>query len=185
MINHQLYKRKDYSFSYNMVKPLSNQEKRKQLYNLSEDIRRCTSCPLWKGKTLSVSGDGSENAKVMFVYYSPSEEDDRQGTTLNDDIRKLYFDLLKKHKLKEKDVFVTPLIKCYSKRKNKVTSKCITSCKNKFLLTQIGIIKPNLIVLSSSKVIKSVLGNNYPLKKYNGKIVKKNNQNYLLTSNLI
>ena len=41
------------------------------LYDLAEQIRRCTKCPLWKGRTLAVPGDGAEKAKIMVIGEAP------------------------------------------------------------------------------------------------------------------
>ncbi|MBT3297350.1 hypothetical protein HN385_00340 [archaeon] len=170
----------------------TNQENKKQLYNLSEEVRRCTSCSLWKKRTLPVSGecncDNNETAKVMLVYFSPNEEDDRQGTTLNGVEKKYVKEILKSHKFKEQNLFVTPLIKCYSKNKSEIKSKNISTCKKTYLLNQIELINPELIILCGSKVISSLIGKNYPLKKYQNKtiskIINKKSRFFFLTCNV-
>jgi len=50
-----------------------------EIYDLSEQIRRCTACPLWKERTLAVPGEGNREAKIIFIAEAPRLEEDRQG----------------------------------------------------------------------------------------------------------
>jgi uracil-DNA glycosylase len=49
------------------------------LEELHQQILVCTKCPLAKGRTNAVPGEGSPNAKVMFIGEAPGEQEDAQG----------------------------------------------------------------------------------------------------------
>ena len=48
------------------------------LFSIAENIRKCTSCPLYKNATLAIPGDGPKDAKIMVVGEAPGEQEDRQ-----------------------------------------------------------------------------------------------------------
>jgi uracil-DNA glycosylase len=95
------------------------------LYSISEEIRKCTSCPLWKSRTLAVPGDGK--GKIMVVLPPPTDEEDRLGTS----------------KVKLENVFVTHITKCYGN----TTKKYLKTCKGLWLDQQIQELQPEKIIL--------------------------------------
>jgi len=70
------------------------------------------------------------------------------------------------------------LIKCFP-RKEKVTSKEIKTCGDKWLSNQIKLIKPELIILSGEIVFKNIIGNGN-FKKNIGKELIEKKQRYLI-----
>ena len=95
------------------------------LYSIAEGIRKCTSCPLWKSRTLAVPGDGQ--GKVMVVLPPPTDEEDRLGAS----------------KLKLENAFVTHITKCYGN----TTKENLKTCKNLWLDQQIQELQPEKIIL--------------------------------------
>ncbi len=150
------------------------------LYTISEEIRKCTSCKLWKERMLAVPGEGSQNSKVMMIIGFPTNEDDRLGHPFdkNTDKGKKFEQMLIKLKLTRDQMFVTNLIKCFP-RKEKVTSKEIKTCGDKWLSNQIKLIKPELIILSGEIVFKNIIGNGN-FKKNIGKELIEKKQRYLI-----
>ena len=112
-----------------------------QLYDLAEDIRRCTSCSLWKNRTLAVPGD--RKGKVIFVFSHPNEEEDRLGTLIVEDCS-----LLEKLGLSKDDCFFTTLIKCYPKKETNLDEHYKT-CKSLWLDKQIKVIDPRVVIVDS------------------------------------
>ena len=76
------------------------------LFSLSEQIRRCTACPLWKKRTLAVSGEGSKNARMMFVGEAPGSEEDRLGQPFVGRSGKFLDEMLKLANIKRNKVFI-------------------------------------------------------------------------------
>ena len=114
----------------------------KTLHQVAENIRRCTLCPLWKGRTLPISGDGSESAKVVIIVSSPSVDEDRVGTIdFSDEYRSLA--LLLKESL-DTPCFITPIVKCHP-QKRKETQTEIETC-GQYLEQQLKIINPKIVI---------------------------------------
>ncbi len=111
----------------------------KQLYDLAEEIKRCTSCKLWKKRLLAVPGQGQGD--IMLIGDFPGEEEDRQGTPF---VGEKLDKLLSLANLSMEEVFVTYCLKCYpiSGFGAEELGKC-----RKWLDAQIEVINPKLIIL--------------------------------------
>lgn len=150
------------------------------LSSLAEGIRRCTACPLWKGRLLAVPGEGSRNAKIMFIGEAPGAEEDRQGLPFVGRSGKFLDEMLKLAGVERKDVFITGSCKCHPPENRTPTTLEITMCKSLWLDTQIEIITPKLIVLLGSVALLSILGMK-EVSKFHGKIIERENQKYFIT----
>jgi uracil-DNA glycosylase len=148
------------------------------LHSIAENIRRCTKCERWKNRTLTLSGEGSESARIVVVTSYPTNEQDRQGNFFVGKEGELLLTLLENINLTKKDVFVAPLVKCYSDTFPLATE--INECKS-YLLSQIDLINPELIVLLGNGVIQEFLGDDIDLAIGHGTIVSKGNQKFLAT----
>ena len=142
------------------------------LFHLAEEIRKCTACPLWKKRTLAVPGEGTKNAKVMFVGKAPSVEDDRIGLPFVDKSGKF-------SGLKKKDAFITHCVKCHPPNNRKPSMKELKTCKELWLEKQIDVIKPKIIVILDSVALKLLL-NKTNIQELYGKIVTKNKQKFFI-----
>jgi len=142
------------------------------LFSLSEQIRRCTACPLWKKRTLAVSGEGSKSAKIMFVGDAPSEEEDRMGQSFVGKSGKLLDEMLKLSGLKRKNVFITKVVKCHPPNDRKPLVKELKTCRKLWLDKQIELIKPTLVVILGKTALKSLL-NRTDIGKLHGKLIDK------------
>jgi uracil-DNA glycosylase len=147
------------------------------LYDLAEGIRKCTACPLHKSRMLAVPGEGSKNAKIMFVGDAPNGEEDRQGLPLVGKHEPMLTQLLKVLKLKREEVFVTNVVKCHSSENRTPLDKEIKTCNDLWLKKQMELIKPKLVVLLGRVAVKSLLGK---VSELHEKIVEKNGIKYLV-----
>jgi len=150
------------------------------LFSLSEQIRRCTACPLYKKSTLAVPGEGPKNAKIMVVGEAPGEEEDRTGKTFMGKAGKFLDKMLEIADIKRNDVFITNAVKHrpYENRNPKVGE--LKTCKELWLDQQIEIIKPELIIVLGRIALKSLL-NETDVKYLHGKVIGRNKQKYFVT----
>jgi uracil-DNA glycosylase len=151
----------------------------KTLFSLAEQIRRCTKCSLYKDRLLTVPGEGSKNAKVMFVGEAPGEEENRQGLPFLGRSGKVLDELLKIAGLKRNKVFITGSLKCHPPKNRNPKISELKSCKS-YLEEQIKLIKPELIVILSKVALKNLL-NETNLTKLHGKTISKDKQKYFIT----
>ncbi len=148
-----------------------------KLFDLSEGIRKCTACPLYKSRMLAVSGEGK--GKIMFVGKAPDLEENRQGLPLVGRPGKFFDELLSIAGLSRDKVFITGAVKCYSKNRNPLSLE-LKTCKKLWLDKQIDILKPELIVVLGNIALKSLLGGG-KVSELHSKVVKKNNLRYFVS----
>ncbi len=150
------------------------------LFSLAEEIRKCTSCPLWKGTTLAVPGDGPKGAKIMIIGEAPGEEEDRQGLPFVGRSGKLLDKMLEIAGLDRSKVFITNTVKHRPPENRAPKSSEIKVCTELWLDRQIDILKPKLIVLLGAVALKT-LTKESAVEKLHGKVIEINNQNYFVT----
>ncbi len=150
------------------------------LFSLAEDIRKCTACPLWKGTTLAVPGEGAKGIKIMVVGEAPGEEEDRQGLPFVGRSGKFLDQMLAIAGLDRKQLFITNTVKHRPPQNRAPKSGEIKMCKELWLEKQIEIIKPKLMVLLGGIALKA-LAKEISVEKWHGKMIEKDTQKYFVT----
>lgn len=116
-----------------------------ELSQLYEEIARCTRCPLSRGRTKVVPGEGPEDADIMFIGEAPGFHEDRQGRPFVGAAGKFLEDMLNSIGLRREDVYICNVIKCRPPGNRDPLPEEIEACRP-FLDRQIEIIRPKLIV---------------------------------------
>ncbi|NOX71380.1 MAG: uracil-DNA glycosylase [Candidatus Micrarchaeota archaeon] len=109
------------------------------------EISICRRCDLWKGKTNYVIGSGSKNAKIMLVGEAPGASEDKAGLPFVGRSGKLLDEMLENTGLARDDVYITNIVKCRPPH-NRDPKKSEKSACSPFLLKQINLVRPRLIV---------------------------------------
>ncbi len=151
----------------------------KELYDLAEQIRRCTKCPLWKGRTLAVPGDGAEKAKIMIIGEAPGAEEDRQGLPFVGRAGKLLNEMLNIAGWKRPEVFITNCVKCRPPKNRAPQKEELKNCRE-WLNQQIEFIKPELVVVLGRVASSQLLGKD-KIKDIHGKVISQEGQKYFVT----
>jgi len=121
------------------------------------------------GKNI-VFGEGPSNAKVVIVGEGPGKTELKLKRPFVGRAGKFLDEVLKHNKIGRKKIYITSVLKNLPK---KITTKEIEKNKQ-FLLEQIKLIKPKVIILFGNLALKTVL-NLKPITKYHGRIIKKEN----------
>jgi len=150
------------------------------LFSLAEDIRKCTACPLWKGTTLAVPGDGQKTAKIMLVGEAPGEEEDRQGLPFVGRSGKFLDKMMEIAGLDRTKVFITNTVKHRPPENRAPKTSEIKTCKELWLDKQIEILKPKLIIVLGVAALK-ILTKETSVDKLHGKVFEKDAQKYFVT----
>jgi DNA polymerase len=150
------------------------------LFSLSEEIRRCAQCPLWKNRTLAVPGEGPKDAALMIVGEAPSAEEDHQGIPFIGRTGKFLKAILKEYKINQENVFMTGAVKCKPQANRTPKKSELETCKELWLDKQIEVLKPKIIILLGSTALWSLLKEK-DLARIHGKIIEKDNQKYFVT----
>jgi len=115
-------------------------------------IRQCKACPLAKqkirGGLTPISGIGPRYAPIMFIGRNPGAEENRYGEPFwtsapaGDRLEAAILQIgLARHQ-----VYLTNVVKCFTLGNVKPTAEAIGICMEKWLLGEIGSIKPSIIV---------------------------------------
>lgn len=116
-----------------------------ELERLAEEIIGCTKCPLHRGRTHAVPGEGAARAEVMFVGEAPGFHEDQQGRPFVGAAGQFLDELLESIGLKREDVFITNVIKCRPPSNRDPLPQEISAC-GPYLDRQIELIRPTVIV---------------------------------------
>ena len=115
------------------------------LDDLDQRIRTCTDCPLHRNRTKAVPGEGSPQAKVMFVGEGPGFQEDQQGRPFVGPAGQLLNEMLASVGLKREDVFITNVVKCRPPNNRDPFPGEVAAC-NKYLVEQLQLIRPEIVV---------------------------------------
>ncbi|MHA1653616.1 MAG: uracil-DNA glycosylase [Candidatus Thorarchaeota archaeon] len=127
------------------------------LREIHAQARRCRRCHLHKTRLNVVPGEGSSNAKVMFVGEAPGAEEDKSGRPFVGRSGELLTKMLEEIGLKRESVFITSVLKCRPPRNRTPLVSEIEACIP-YLHRQIEAINPRIIVLLGGVAISSVIG---------------------------
>jgi uracil-DNA glycosylase family 4 len=116
-----------------------------ELEALHQEVRGCTKCPLARGRTLAVPGEGPRSARVMFVGEAPGFHEDRQGRPFVGAAGNFLNELLASIGLKREEVYITNIIKCRPPGNRDPYMDEIEAC-SPYLDRQVELINPKVIV---------------------------------------
>jgi len=139
------------------------------------DIHFCTKCGLWQDRIQPILGEGNINADIMFTGESPGKDEDEQGRPFVGKSGKLLTKLIFKAGLTREDVYISNICKCRPPDNRTPTVNEMKACLP-FLLKQIRIIRPRVVIALGSVAAKTLL-NDYSIKitKIRGKLYDVNN----------
>ena len=139
------------------------------LTEIRDDIGECTRCRLHKGRTKLVFGVGNVNADIMFVGEGPGADEDKQGEPFVGRAGQLLNNMITAMGIKREDVYIANVVKCRPPE-NRTPEKDECDTCSPFLLRQIEVIQPKMIVALGAVAAKNLLGLNDSMGNLRGKI---------------
>ncbi len=134
---------------------------------LKNSVEHCYLCELCKSRKNVLFGYGNANSDIMFISDEPSNSEDEMGAFYSGKsgelLTKMIENVLNIHK---EEVYLTTLVKC--KSLNGLNNSNIDTC-NDYLLKQIELIKPKLIVALGERTYSYLLKNNMNFAQIRGK----------------
>ena len=112
------------------------------LEEISAAVSSCTKCPLCKTRKMSVPGNGSYNAKIMFIGEAPGRSKDLRGRPFAGSAGKKLDDALKSAGLSRDDLYYK-LVKCRP-FVNRVPEE-IEQHVTRYLQDEIAALKPDTV----------------------------------------
>lgn len=123
---------------------------------LIQAVSSCTKCELCKSRTNTVFGEGSPTAELMIIGEGPGRDEDEQGRPFVGRSGQLMTKMLQAMGFERNDVFIANIVKCRPPA-NRVPTPAEAQTCLPYLLQQIDIIKPKVILLLGATPLKYIL----------------------------
>ena len=127
-----------------------------QFTNLIESVSNCTKCELCKSRTNPVFGEGNPNSELMIIGEGPGRDEDEQGRPFVGRSGQLLTKMLQAMGFERSDVFIANIVKCRPPA-NRVPTPVEAQTCLPYLIDQIDIIKPKVLLLLGATPLKYIL----------------------------
>jgi uracil-DNA glycosylase family 4 len=160
--------------SFNDLAPLPESRvapahKAEALAAIKEEIGDCTRCPLaYAGRRTIVFGDGDANARLMFVGEGPGADEDTSGVPFVGKAGQLLNNMIQAMGLKREEVYIANIVKCRPPA-NRVPEPVEANTCDQFLLQQIDVVQPQVVVALGSTAAMYLLGVKQSLSSLRGR----------------
>jgi DNA polymerase len=137
---------------------------------IREDIGDCTRCVLHKqGRKQIVFGVGNPEAELMFVGEGPGADEDEQGIPFVGRAGQLLTNMITNGMgLKRDDVYIANVVKCRPPGNRTPEREECATC-SPFLMRQIEVVGPKVIVALGAVAAKTLLAINAPMSELRGR----------------
>jgi uracil-DNA glycosylase family 4 len=153
----------------------SKADKTDKLAAVQERVRPCTKCPnLASSRTQTVFGVGNPDAEIMFVGEAPGADEDAQGEPFVGRAGQLLTKIIKAMGFPREEVYIANVLKCRpdvpagSFGNRAPTPREMQTCRP-YLMEQIDIIKPKVIVALGAVAVEGLLGTRAPMRELRGR----------------
>ena len=137
---------------------------------IREDIGDCTRCVLHKqGRKQIVFGVGNPRADIMFVGEAPGADEDIQGEPFVGRAGQLLNNMISAMGIRREDVYIANIIKCRPPGNRTPEREECDTC-SPFLMRQIEVVKPKILVALGAVAAKTLLGVNDAMVNLRGRI---------------
>ena len=146
--------------------------KQDELKELKQKCEKCYNCALGRTRNNIVFSDGSPEAKILLIGEAPGADEDATGIPFVGRAGKLLTNLIEESGLsRQNDFYICNTVKCRPPENRVPTDEEKKICEQ-FLLSQIKIVNPKLIVLCGATSAKSFLGNKIKISRIRGQWFK-------------
>jgi uracil-DNA glycosylase len=147
---------------------------------LREEAARCQACPLWKRATQTVFGEGAAHARVMLVGEQPGDQEDQQGRPFVGPAGGILDRGLAEAGIDRRRTYVTNAVKHFKwvpgegrgKRRihQKPSTLEVSACRP-WLLAEIDLLRPDVVVCLGATAAQSLLGRGFKVTQQRGEIL--------------
>ncbi len=150
--------------------PSAALDKPAALRAIRDDLGDCTRCILHKlGRKQIVFGVGHPEAELMFVGEGPGADEDDQGEPFVGRAGQLLNKMIAAMGLRREDVYIGNVVKCRPPGNRTPEREECDTC-SPFLLRQIDVIRPRVIVALGAVAAKNLLGLNDSMASMRGRL---------------
>ena len=134
---------------------------------LTEEITRCQKCRLCAGRTYPVPGEGNPHARLMFIGEGPGHDEDQTGRPFVGRAGQLLDKMIGAIGLSREEVFIANVVKCRPPQNRAPEMDEVAACMP-YLRAQVGLIRPQVIVLLGSSALGAILGPEHRITRERG-----------------
>ncbi|MCC6475948.1 uracil-DNA glycosylase [bacterium] len=145
-----------------------------------KEICTCTKCSLGSTRTKFVFGDGNPHARIVFVGEAPGFDEDQTGIPFVGKAGQLLNEMLSEVGLKREDVYICNTLKCRPPQNRDPLPEEKQVCKP-YLLTQLALINPEIIVCLGRHAASELLGSESAMKDVRGRVISWREKKLLVT----
>jgi len=146
-----------------------------RLASVQSRVCACTKCPnLASTRTQTVFGVGNPDAEIMFIGEAPGADEDAQGEPFVGRAGQLLTKIIKAMGFAREEVYIANVLKCRpdvpagSFGNRPPTPREMQTCRP-YLMEQIDIIKPQVIVALGAVAVEGLLGTRSPMRELRGR----------------
>ena len=136
---------------------------------IREDIGDCTRCKLCQGRTNIVFGVGDPQARIFFVGEGPGADEDAQGEPFVGRAGQLLNNMIQAMGIRREEVYIGNVVKCRPPD-NRAPERDECETCGRFLMRQIAVVRPEIIVALGATAAKFLLGATDSMAKLRGHI---------------
>jgi len=136
---------------------------------LQAGVEACTLCGLHASRTRTVFGVGKRNADWLLIGEAPGRDEDRQGEPFVGRAGQLLNAMLQAIGLQREQVYIANILKCRPPDNRDPGPEEIVCCEP-YLMRQIELIQPRLIVALGRIAAQNLLNTETPIGKLRGRV---------------
>jgi len=148
-----------YHESAQMLTPVG---KKALLEDLAQEYSDCTNCPLAAGRINLVYGEGNAACTAMLIGEGPGDSENKIGKPFVGAAGQLLDKMLAAIKIAREDVYITNIVKCRPPENRNPSTQERLACMP-YLVEQIQIIQPKILLIMGLVAAQSLLGNTHTL----------------------
>lgn len=141
--------------------------KLRSLESIALKVQECTRCPLYSTATNGVPGEGDPNAGLVCVGEAPGAKEDATGRPFVGQAGQLLTKILAAINLRREDVFIVNVLKHRPPGNRNPLREEVEAC-SPYLIRQLELIKPKVIVAFGTFAAQTLLQTKTPLGQLRG-----------------
>jgi uracil-DNA glycosylase len=149
----------------------------KELYKVCLE---CKNCNLGFTRTNVVFGEGSINAKLMFIGEGPGHDEDIQGRPFVGKAGQLLTKMIEAIELKREEVYIANIVKCRPPENRVPMPEEAKACLP-YLRNQVAIIRPKIIVCLGATAGRYIINSDMKIMRDRGKWMQKGEYHIVAT----
>lgn len=141
------------------------------LEEIAKKVQKCTRCPLYETATMGVPGEGDPKAQLVCVGEAPGAKEDETGRPFVGQAGQLLTKILAAIDLTREQVFICNVLKHRPPGNRNPRPEEVEAC-SPYLIRQLEIIKPKVIVAFGTFAAQTLLNSKTPIGQLRGLVHK-------------